>query len=573
MTKQSPRRTVSLAALIAVFGALALAAPAGAAVTSSRIEQPAGLTYAIFNWDLGEHLLTISGTATSTAPATDEVDIDCFFGETGVIPVAAGLPLEPDGHFSVEAEIVTGEPCRLAAVPAGTEPREDPGFSGPAVSLGIGRSWKVTSGPDVGTPYDFVVEPVQLGGANELFGMSSCGVISRLFAPGHDGSAETFSCVDYYYPEVTVDGEGRSELRIDGSNAYGAQAADNVNADAPGLPGVSFDYSQDAANGDTIVHEHETLVRCPETTYPPTPASCPEFISTGVRDDRTYETTEGGRSVIVTDRFVSTDGEPHQLDLLPENDQRFRLGSVDRGGEIAYRFPGESSFSLRSEGETVPFADGTPGIVYVEVEGVPDGNLETGRAAIVFDRPSSPARFTGGEPNYSGLVFHQALDIQAGGVATSRFAYVQGFTGAEVERLALQAKASFGPAPPGPLPVKPPSGGGSRGGGPPAPVAKPSNLFRFRHSRLDRRQGTARLTVFAPGAGTFVLSGNKVRRVTRTVVRAGSVLLTVKPKPEVAKRLRHGARMAVRFSVEFVPTGGTPLTRSTRLVLAAKAKR
>ena len=76
--------------------------------------------------------------------------------------------------------------------------------------------------------------------------------------------------------------------------------------------------------------------------------------------------------------------------------------------------------------------------------GAPDGDTATGQAAIVFDRPSSPATFNTIYFGDSDFHFHQQVAVPAAGTATVRFAYVQGYTSAEVEALAGEVERSFG---------------------------------------------------------------------------------------------------------------------------------
>src|SRR4029077_5404388 len=108
-----------------------------------------------------------------------------------------------------------------------------------------------------------------------------------------------------------------------------------------------------------------------------------------------------GHLVFITDKYVSTDGLSHSVDLLPRNDQFFG----DSGPDIAYKFPGESSFSTHADDDTVSFPDSAPGAVYINVEGSADGATNTGQGAIVFNGPASPALFTSVDGDV--LEFHQ----------------------------------------------------------------------------------------------------------------------------------------------------------------------
>src|SRR5262249_44687881 len=148
-------------------------------------------------------------------------------------------------------------------------------------------------------------------------------------------------------------GSTRSELQVDGANALSPAQAASLNSTAsPGFPALTSSYSVDPATGNLTINESDQLVKCPDATYPPTPVTCPSFLSTGVRVDRTITQESDGHLVFITDTYVSTDAQPHTLDLLPQNDQYFG----DSGPKIEYKFPGEGSFSTHALGDTVSFS-------------------------------------------------------------------------------------------------------------------------------------------------------------------------------------------------------------------------
>ena len=125
------------------------------------------------------------------------------------------------------------------------------------------------------------------------------------------------------------------------------------------------------------------------------------------------------------------------------------------------------------------------------------------------------------------------------------------------------------------------SGGGGGGGGggttpPPAPVA-PSNVFSVPRTALSSRNGTATFSIRVPGAGRLDLVGTAnvpggrasrrivVGRARRSVGRAGTFTLTLKPGSAAKKRLRRTRRLRVRVTLTYTPAGGTARS-STRTV-------
>jgi len=108
-----------------------------------------------------------------------------------------------------------------------------------------------------------------------------------------------------------------------------------------------------------------------------------------------------------------------------------------------------------------------------------------------------------------------------------------------------------------------------------APAVKvPSNKFTFGRLIKNRKNGTARLQVKLPGAGSVVLTGGQVHKVTRKAAKAGSMWLTIHARVELNKRLKKIHRAKVKVRIAFTPTGGKPLakTRSITLLRAPQKK-
>jgi hypothetical protein len=98
-------------------------------------------------------------------------------------------------------------------------------------------------------------------------------------------------------------------------------------------------------------------------------------------------------------------------------------------------------------------------------------------------------------------------------------------------------------------------------------VVKPSNVFALARPKLDRRRGTATLTVTLPGSGSLVLGGSGVRRQTRRVRQAGKVNLPISPRRKTARKLKSTGSAKVRVKVTYTPTGGDPSTRLVQVLL------
>jgi hypothetical protein len=109
----------------------------------------------------------------------------------------------------------------------------------------------------------------------------------------------------------------------------------------------------------------------------------------------------------------------------------------------------------------------------------------------------------------------------------------------------------------------------------PIAVPGPSNKFKFGRLVHNTRNGTARLQVKLPAAGSVELFGKKVHEVRKKIGAAGSLWLTIHARVELNKRLKKIHRTTVRVRITFTPTGGTSKTvhRSITLLHAPRRKK
>jgi YVTN family beta-propeller protein len=105
--------------------------------------------------------------------------------------------------------------------------------------------------------------------------------------------------------------------------------------------------------------------------------------------------------------------------------------------------------------------------------------------------------------------------------------------------------------------------------------AAPSNKFRFGRLVHNTKNGTVRLQMKLPAAGSIVLAGPKVHMVRKKTGAAGSLWLTIHARVELNKQLKTIHRKVVKVRITFTPTGGTAKTthRSITLLHAARKKK
>jgi len=427
-----------------VVGGLVVTPAARAAITGSKITTPSNPSFFVADEDATTQTFAISGTTTGGNPATDKVDVNCYW-DGSVVTVAANVALDPNGSFSIPNANLN-EPldltCQLRAVPAGTAPSDLAPFSGPVIGVGERDSDKVAAGPNVGKVTGYQFDAQQQTAAFDYVSLGNCGLDDGyLYDSTFAQTTTTFYCNAGLMLQDSPSTPTRSELQIDGANAYDPFSANLINPNAAGLPSLTDTYTVDKVTGNVVIHEKEPLVTCTEATYPPNTVSCATFVSAGVTDNRTITQNHDGHVSWITDSFVSTDHKAHSLDLLWDNSQHFWGDSGD-SSQLEYRFPGQGGFSTHIVGDdvTLPSSAGT---ILIRMHGAADGDMGTGQGAIVYDRPASVAKFTFVQSFVSDFTLRQTGTVPAGGATRFRFAYVQDYHAANVASLAKAARTAF----------------------------------------------------------------------------------------------------------------------------------
>jgi len=462
------RIVTTLTALLAL--AVAPAA-ARATVTASNITSwtqanpaaPANNPYLI-SYDNNPTTLSVTGTATGVSG--DKVDIVCYFGSPGALQdevLQSGVAVT-NGRFSTSGQklqTIAGHACRLRAVPTGAEATGDNNdFAGPSVAVSEAALPVATisgSGLNHGTAYNIYVNDVTLTG---YAAWASPGVTPATTAVGCGGpfAAPIDSSFDVGNFAIDCAGSllsndlnafgGRSEVQIDGHNAYdpaSAQAlfaASGGHAASQNLPGfptdLTGDVTWDPSTGLLSSTSDESWVVCNgPNEQVQTFATCPGFIDSGVKLARKLTTSDGGRVVTLADTWSSTDGKAHALELL--YDDYIGLSGVATG-DRGYQFPGQTSFSQFGAGTDLPGPSAAPGSILVRTNvTVPDGAASEAAGAITFGSDPSEFRFV----NNSEFEEDNVLSVPAGGSANVSYIYSVGYSVPDVTSLALQAQDRF----------------------------------------------------------------------------------------------------------------------------------
>jgi hypothetical protein len=435
--------------------------------TSSHTGTPANSRYLI-SYDNEPTTLGVTGSAPGAANG-NRVDIVCFYGSSSQFKILASNLAVSNSAFATSSASppqlrqIAGHACRMRAVPAGQESTGDTSvFAGPDVAVSeTALLPTISGGPNGGTAYDFYVNGVTFTGFAAWKGpgtpaASGAGACGGPFAapvdPAFDIGNFPVDCMGSLFADDLGTWGGRSEVQVDGRNAYDSASAqglfartgglDNGSQDLSGFPSLNVSVDWDPSSGQISSRSVESWVSChgSDPFKPLTNAACPSFDDTGVTLTRVVTTSDGGRVMTLTDTWSSTDGKSHSLDLLYD-DFAGVFGNED--GKRGWQLPGQSGFTQYGTGATVPAPTVAPGSIIVRTNvSAADGDPNEGFGAVTFGSAPSRLRFASG----SELEEDQPLTVPADGSASLSYVYSVGYSLADVTGLAMAAQDRFQPA-------------------------------------------------------------------------------------------------------------------------------
>lgn len=534
---------------------LVFAAPAYAGSSESTISSPTDPSFPV---DTGGGTLHVTGQTDFTP-----MDIICTYASGSgytEAPTPSTWRNLTGGSFSVDLPLATNGPdyyaCQLHAVPSGpTHPSDLSPFTGPR----IGVAYQTFDPSDY--TYDLEVSP--FGGYAEFGDSADTGGITSTYGEDSSNLAETselFASSDWLDTPSPATNTARSAVQVDSQNAYLQSDIAGLYDGFPTNPAPTLNV--DSATGLGSVSTHEVLAFCsPGGSFPPTTPTCQDGVASGVRLDHSASMAADGALAYVNDRFTSTDGAPHTVDVW-----LVQQGSVS-GSSVLWRFPGDPAFTNYSSAPNPTLPSG-PNTAFLDEVGQGFGSFTWS------DAPDAVSFVNGRE-----FGFHYAFTVPAGGSHLLRFAYGSSFTQPGAVALGNQAAAAFQP-PPGPTPpvVTPPVV---------TPPVTPSRA-RLKFSAKSNGSGTVTITFKAPGPGT--LSGLEtavvprsakaktkklaVSRARKKVTKAGTVKLVLKLNKKGAKIFRAKHRLRTTLTVTFKPTvGGASKLTPKHLTLKLKLKK
>ncbi len=211
----------------------------------------------------------------------------------------------------------------------------------------------------------------------------------------------------------------RSEIVIDGKNAYDSYEADDAFSGAdttPGFPAVSSSYAK-SSSGNSTINESESLVSCPGGAWPATSGNCGSstagWQSDGVSFSRTISQSDNGELVGITDTYSSTDGFAHNLDLEYYNEAQVY------DDDMVWNLPGSGGYSWYATGDQPSLPAKSNGAIYIKDPYYTDSGVD-GPGALIYTTQPNYIRF--------GDYYYMELDYQRTVPASGSVSITQYYT-------------------------------------------------------------------------------------------------------------------------------------------------
>lgn len=441
MTKSARRRT-TLFSVSTLVGLLAATAPAlAAAPTQTKVTAPADpLFYQVddANPDTAS-AIDITGTSNGDSGL---VDIVCLTGDGYETTLDDNVPVGADGAFSGSGEIADvdndSSACRIRAVPDGGTPDDLSNFDGPRVfpvffdgpasQIGVpvhgGGAVKVDTYTNFALPRS----------AGNLYDIDD----DPLYNFGGSTPQSLYSSVDTNYysmdsgmdlPESNLEGDGTS-IKVDGHNAWTNNTLRQLDYDGGGPEGStlptgveSLEVTSSLSAAGVLTQEQKYhLYLCDEPdVYPTTATSCDTVTKSGVQLVRKWTTRGDGATIHVSDRFVSTDGLAHAINLEYSNE-------AEDQDYAEWLLPGASTWDFFDDFFVTAVPAG-PGNLFHRDTDYRDSPYVSQGAITYYGAPTR-SKWDGDTDQY----FDYAAQVPAGGEVVIDHAFTTGFSTAGVAK-------------------------------------------------------------------------------------------------------------------------------------------
>jgi hypothetical protein len=514
---------VLLAALVVVA---AFAGTAQATVTTTAVTGlPNPFHAPFYDAYAGVGVATFGVHGTSNGTAGDAVDVLCVNSGGSSSAMASNVPVQADGSWDagqLDSSNVIDNNCTIRAVPTGGGVPADPSpFAGPLGTFPYYNRF-YDNNNSVYRHSDYIADLWGSAGDSEIWSSGDFGLGYQYpVAPTGYWNSNGWAGAAALYSQDQQTGS-RSELNVDGQNAYNAYGALNVAGSNFGRSAMVTSFALDQVSGNYTTTEDEDLVVCPgspSSNYPPSGSNCPQFMNTGVHFTRKVVQDHDGRLVTIIDSYTSIDGKAHTLTARYDNQMR---NATYPNAEFA--FPGQSGLNLYKPGDVVSGPFPAPASIQGATDYRYPASYAYPRGYLTWDTAPNQARFY----QAAGFILdYLNRTIPAGGSLTLRFAYDSSPSQSISDSLHAAAVAAFTPPAPPPtitptpplLAVTPPAVITPRCVVPPVPrgarladAEKRIRLARCSVSikRVFSATPKGRVVSIAPAAGTTQPAGTTV---------------------------------------------------------------
>ena len=438
-------RLLTVAAL-AAGGAAALAASADAASgpgTWTKITTPSTTKTVRFLAPPATTTFVVSGSASHDVTA---VDIDCVFESTAGVSftdLAAAVTVT-SGSFTTIATVPNVIPnCRLRAIPTDVDVTMDyfASFSGPVL-----YDWAYLPKKDGSTVIGYQAVAARGEGLAVAADAAQCGpqLIATIDLPTMQLLGDGRPICQFNLPAGNITTTGTSTastIKVNGHNAYLPGVVKTFLRGDLALaltqPAETISFSR-ASNGDQTITESAPLKRCSvNDAYPPTSASCPALVNTGVTFKRVTKIIRGSFQEVVQDSFISTDGASHPVSVQYRGQAQ---GASDSSfsGDPGYLFPGQTSFHLVHHDQVVTGLGTTAKSLFIRSDiHAFEGEQAADTLAITWGRGPQKVQFSHTSTRVYAMPY--SLSVPAHGRVSLGFAASDRNTTAEVKPLATAA--------------------------------------------------------------------------------------------------------------------------------------
>ena len=99
----------------------------------------------------------------------------------------------------------------------------------------------------------------------------------------------------------------------------------------------------------------------------------------------------------------------------------------------------------------------------------------------------------------------------------------------------------------------------------------PSSEFSFGKAKVNKKRGSAKLSVTVAGPGELKLAKTaSVKGQHERAEQSGKESLTIKPRGKAKQKLKQGGKAKVKAKVTFTPDGGTADTKGKKIKLVSR---